>query len=132
MNKRDRELIAMLLGDARPSAALDRWLATQDGRRERAAYRQALGALHELYRDRPRGTIYYTSLRTPIGRVLVAATDAGLVRVSFRCSETAFVTELRRRLAADVVRSPARTAEIVHQLRAYFAGERGRLHGRVE
>ncbi len=132
MTKRDEELIAMLLGDTRPSAALERWLTTGDGRRERAAYRQALGALDELYRDRPRPTVYYTSVRTPIGRVLVAATEAGLVRVSFRRSEAAFAAELRARLDADVVRSPARTAEIVHQLRAYFAGERRRFDVQVD
>jgi len=40
--------------------------------------------------------------------------------------------ELRRRLGAEVVRSPARTADIVHQLRAYFAGERRTFDVRVD
>ena len=127
MKKHD-DLIAMLLGDARPSPALERWLETDEGRHELAAYREALGGLARLYgEDRigtPPRTVYYCSLPTPIGRVLVGATDAGLVRVSFRQSEVSFVAELRERLGADPVRSAAKTADIVRQLRAYFAGER--------
>src|SRR5262249_58844699 len=73
---------------------------------------------------RPRPLVYGCSLPSRIGRVLVAASDTGLVRVGFRRSEASFVDELRRTLGAEPVRSPARTAEIVHQLRAYFAGER--------
>jgi len=127
MKKHD-DLIAMLLGDARPSPALERWLETDEGQHELAAYRDALGGLTRLYGEHRIGasprTVYYCSLPTPIGRVLVGATDAGLVRVSFRQSESSFVAELRERLAADPVRSAAKTADIVRQLRAYFAGER--------
>ena len=130
----DDELIALLLGDRRRSAALGRWLGTLEGRRELAAYRRTLEALAALYGDAaaaPRRTIYYCALPTPIGRVFVAAGEAGLVRLSFRQSEASFVAELRR-LGADVVRSPARTADIVHQLRAYFAGERRRFDVRLD
>src|SRR5712664_2802902 len=67
-------------------------------------------------RPAPRRTVYYCAIPAPIGRLFVAASDAGLVRVSFRQSEASFVAELRARLAADVVRSPARTADIVHKL----------------
>ena len=131
----DDELIALLLGDRRRSAALGRWLGTLEGRRELAAYRRTLEALEALYGDAaaaPRRTIYYCALPTPIGRVFVAAGEAGLVRLSFRQSEASFVAELGRRLGADVVRSPARTADIVHQLRAYFAGERRRFDVRLD
>ena len=130
----DDELIALLLGDRRRSAALGRWLGTLEGRRELAAYRRTLEALAALYGDAaaaPRRTIYYCALPTPIGRVFVAAGEAGLVRLSFRQSEASFVAELRR-LGADVVRSPARTADIVHQLRAYFAGERRSFDVRLD
>ena len=130
----DDELIALLLGDRRRSAALGRWLGTLEGRRELAAYRRTLEALEALYGDAaaaPRRTIYYCALPTPIGRVCVAAGEAGLVRLSFRQSEASFVAELRR-LGADVVRSPARTADIVHQLRAYFAGERRSFDVRLD
>ena len=134
MTRHDDELIALLLGDRRRSAALGRWLGTLEGRRELAAYRRTLGALEGLYGDAgdARHTIYYCALPTPIGRVFVAAGEAGLVRLSFRQSEASFVAELRRRLGADVVRSPARTADIVHQLRAYFAGERRSFDVRLD
>ena len=135
MTRHDDELIALLLGDRRRSAALGRWLGTLEGRRELAAYRRTLEALEALYGDAaaaPRRTIYYCALPTPIGRVFVAAGEAGLVRLSFRQSEASFVAELRRRLGADVVRSPARTADIVHQLRAYFAGERRTFDVRLD
>src|SRR5262249_56691471 len=81
---------------------------------------------------RPRPTAYYCAISSPVGRVLVAATEAGLVRVAFRCSEASFVSELRERHAFDVLPSPTRTARIVHQLRAYFAGERRRFEIEID
>src|SRR5207245_1376083 len=135
MTRHDDELIALLLGDRRRSPALARWLGTLEGRRELRAYRRTLDALQQMYGDAgaaPRRIIYYCAIPTPIGRVFVAATEAGLVRVSFRQSEASFVAELRQRLGHDVVRSPARTADIVHQLRAYFAGARRRFDVRLD
>ena len=133
MTRRERELIAAVLGDCPPSPELKRWLATDEGRREFAAHRRALGALRELYGGRavaspsPAKPIHYTSLAAPIGRVLVAVGDAGLVRVGFRQSEAAFVSEIQRQLGVKPVRSTAETARVVSQLRAYFAGRRRRF-----
>lgn len=133
MKRRDVELIAAVLGDCRPGPKLARWLATEEGRRELAAHRRALAALRELYgpgaveRARASAAVHYTSLAAPIGRVLVAVGDAGLVRVSFRQSESAFVAELEGQLGMRAVRSPSETAEVVEQLRAYFAGRRRRF-----
>ena len=133
MTTHDDELIAMLLGDRRRSPELARWLGTRQGRNELAAYRRTLEALERLYGGAtPRRTVYYCAVPAPIGRVLVAASDAGLVRVSFRRSEGSFVHDLRQQHDADVVRSPAHTADIVHQLRAYFAGERRRFDVRLD
>jgi methylated-DNA-[protein]-cysteine S-methyltransferase len=132
MTRRERDLIAAVLGDRPPSPELKRWLATDEGRREFAAHRRALGALRELYGgravERPAAKpIHYTSLAAPIGRVLVAVGDAGLVRVRFRQSEAAFASELERELGVKPVRSAAQTADVVSQLRAYFAGRRRRF-----
>ena len=133
MTKHDERVIALLLGDAPPSPTLARWLAGASGRRELAAYGRVLAALDRLYgRPTVRPMVHYCAIPSPIGRVFVAATAAGLVRVSFRQSEAAFVTELRRRLGVRPVRSRARTAEIVHQLRAYFAGERRAFDVRLD
>jgi methylated-DNA-[protein]-cysteine S-methyltransferase len=131
LTRSDDQIIAMLLGDAPASPALNAWLRSPAGRHELAAYRRALGAFTRIYgairAPRPRPTAYYCAISSPIGRVLVAATEAGVVRVSFRRSEASFVSELRERLALEVLPSPTRTARIVHQLRAYFAGERRRF-----
>ena len=133
MKRRDTELIAAVLGDRRPGPELARWLATVEGRRELVAHRRALSALRELYGARtlapgqPAAAVHWTSLAAPIGRVLVAVGHAGLVRVRFRQSEAAFVAELERELGVRAVRSPAETADVVRQLRAYFAGRRRRF-----
>jgi methylated-DNA-[protein]-cysteine S-methyltransferase len=135
MTKHDDELIALLLGDRRRSPALARWLGTLEGRRELNAYRRTLTLLDRLHGDAratARRTVHYCALATPIGRVFVAASEAGLVRLSFRLSEASFVAELRARLGAEVVRSATRTAEIVHQLRGYFAGERRTFDMRLD
>ncbi len=128
MLKRDEELIAIALGDAQPSQQMKRRLSTGEGRRELESYRRTLGMLNTLYADvsvvKPKRVVYFTSMRTPVGRVLVAATEAGLVRVSFDASEAAFVAELRRRLKTDAVKSAEKMAGIVSQLEAYFAGKR--------
>ena len=128
MTKLDDELIATVLGDRPPSPALEHWLATGAGRRELAAYRRVLERLDMLHGEVPASasTAYMTHLATPVGRLLVAATDAGLVRVVFRQSEAAFTRALRD-LGLTVTRSPARTHDVVRQLRAYFAGRRRRF-----
>jgi methylated-DNA-[protein]-cysteine S-methyltransferase len=129
----DDALIAMLIDGVPPAREVTRWLRTEAGRRRLAGYRHVLGDLGRLYGAlRPRTIVYWCSLPSPVGRVLVAASDAGLVRVGFRRTEASFVDQLRRTLDAEPVRSPARTAEIVHQLRAYFAGERRAFDLRID
>ena len=126
MNVRVSELIAMLLGDAPPSRELRQWLQTEEGRKMHGAYERTLNGLQQLYgtiEGSQRAAVYYDSLETPIGRVLVATTDAGLVRVSFRRSEATFAAELRERLG-HAVKSPAMTKAVVLQLSDYFAGKR--------
>ncbi len=124
MTRHEDALIATLLGDAARSRALARWLETVEGRCALVTYRRALDALGALHGDvQPRRVLYWHAISAPIGRVLVAVGDAGLVRVSFRRSEASFVAELRQ-LGADAVRSPAKTADVMRQLGGYFAGGR--------
>jgi methylated-DNA-[protein]-cysteine S-methyltransferase len=121
MTRDDDTLVAMLLGDAPASPPFRRVLAGDRGRRSR----RALAALDTLYGDvRVRPVVYWNWLDAPIGRVLVAVSDAGVVRVGFRRSAASFAAGLTQQLDAEVVRSPVRTADVVRQLRAYFAGER--------
>lgn len=124
MNKRETELIAVVLGDAKPSAALKSWLQTEEGQRELEAYRQTLGAVDRLYGSvaEVEARVYYASLATPVGKLFVAVTDRGLVCVSYEKNEMAFVKQLRH-LKMTAVKSVEKLAAVQAQFRAYFAGE---------
>ena len=73
-------LIAMLLGDAPASPALERWLATDAGRRELAAYRRTLAALERVVGSPTTSgrQVYYCAVGSPIGRLFVAASDSSV------------------------------------------------------
>ena len=125
---RDDELIAFALGDADASPQTRRWLNTDEGRRGLDSYHRVLNMLDTLYghvsTQTPRRVVYYAPVRTPLGRLLVAATERGLVRIGFDRSEASFVTGLREQLKAEVIESEEKVADIAAQLEAYFAGER--------
>ena len=125
---RDDELIAFALGDADASPQTRRWLNTDEGRRGLDSYHRVLNMLDTLYghvsTQTPRRVVYYAPVRTPVGRLFVAATERGLVRIGFDRSEASFVTGLREQLKAEVIESEEKVADIAAQLEAYFAGER--------
>ena len=127
--KKEEELIGALLGDGERSAELDAWLETPAGRQAHAAYGRALAALDLALGDvpaaEPRGAVYYTTMQSPVGPLLLAATERGLVRVAFGGSADALRAELaRRRVARPLVRSDDALAEPARQLEEYFAGRR--------
>jgi methylated-DNA-[protein]-cysteine S-methyltransferase len=69
--------------------------------------------------------VAYATTDTPIGPLLVAATDAGLVRVAFdREDDDAILEDLATRIAPRVVRSPTRLDEVRRELDEYFEGRR--------
>jgi methylated-DNA-[protein]-cysteine S-methyltransferase len=128
----DDALIAYALGDAPATPALRRWLATAEGARELARSKKALRALDRWGEATGRHTpeapaLYYGRLATPLGPVLAAVSDRGLVGVSFEPEADAFGAALRRRHRATVVRSEARLAPVRRQLREYLAGRRRRF-----
>lgn len=231
------ELIVIVLGDAKPSAEMERWLQTDEGQRELAAYRRILHAVDHLYGDAKLGertvksvakahrrsihipehmlesvqrwmhtrdklmheldhfpndeevamemglleksdmiairtawstnqpldkslerilrdatsevrrissigygsmpvsqqhfsdlaeNVVYASLSTPVGRLFVAATRDGLVKISFGNNETAFVESLGR-LKGNITKSAEKLAGVSAQLMAYFEGKRDRF-----
>lgn len=69
--------------------------------------------------------VAYRTLDTPIGPLLLAVTDAGLVRVAFESEDHDLVLE---QLASDVspriLRAPARLDDTARQIDEYFAGTR--------
>jgi len=72
-------------------------------------------------------TVAWTVLDSPIGPLLLAASEQGLVEVVFHADEptaAAALDRLARRLGATVREDPAapHLAEAIRQLRAYFSG----------
>jgi methylated-DNA-[protein]-cysteine S-methyltransferase len=69
--------------------------------------------------------IAYGWVDTPVGRMLVAATDAGLLRLGFE-SERAEVTlaELARKVSPRILQDDGRLEKIRRQLGEYFEGRR--------
>ena len=72
--------------------------------------------------------VAYGSMDSPVGELLVAVTDRGLVRVAF-ASEPGdeVLEELAARVSPRVLRLPARTDAARRELDEYFAGERRRF-----
>lgn len=67
----------------------------------------------------------YTTLDTPIGTLLLAATDQGLVRVAFdRENHDTVLEQLADKISPRILHSPARLEAAVRQLGEYFAGHR--------
>jgi methylated-DNA-[protein]-cysteine S-methyltransferase len=86
----------------------------------RAAERAAARASDEGLAD-----VTYTTVDSPIGLLLVAATDRGLVRVSFRKERHDDVlNDLVVRISPRVLEAPAQLEEVRRELEQYFEGER--------
>ncbi len=93
---------------------------------EATEFRFLEGALRDCCAE---GTVRWHAFLTPFGRMYVAATDRGLVRLSWQQPEDDdFVEWLQEALPGrPVVRDPEGLAEVERQLREYFAGERDRF-----
>jgi methylated-DNA-[protein]-cysteine S-methyltransferase len=69
--------------------------------------------------------VAYTTVDSPVGSLLLAATPAGLVRVAFDIEGHDGVLEtLSHRLSPRVLRSPRRLDAVARELEEYFAGRR--------
>jgi methylated-DNA-[protein]-cysteine S-methyltransferase len=67
----------------------------------------------------------YDRLDSPLGRLLIAATPVGVVRVGFESeSEERFLDEIARRVSARVLRAPRLVDDARRQLAEYFDGRR--------
>ena len=72
--------------------------------------------------------VAYAETDTPVGRLLVAATPRGLVRVSFRGEPADQVlAELSERISPRVLLVPAKLDEVRRELDQYFEGRRRRF-----
>ena len=69
--------------------------------------------------------VAYATVATPIGTLLLATTDRGLVRVAFELEDHDRVLEtLAGRIGARILRSPRRLAAATREIDEYFAGRR--------
>ena len=66
------------------------------------------------------------TLASPVGDLLLAATPAGLVRVSFFAPDEA-LAELAARVSPRILEAPARLDGVRRQLEEYFEGRRRRF-----
>ncbi|MEP6816068.1 MAG: methylated-DNA--[protein]-cysteine S-methyltransferase [Marmoricola sp.] len=69
--------------------------------------------------------VAYCTLDTPVGSMLLAATEQGLVRVAFDCEDHDSVLQgLAERISPRVLRARARLDLVAHQIDEYFVGTR--------
>ena len=69
--------------------------------------------------------VAYRTLDTPVGTLLLAATEQGLVRVAYASSgHDAALEELANRVSPRVLRAPARLDLAAQEMDEYFAGRR--------
>lgn len=69
--------------------------------------------------------VAYRTLDTPIGPLLLAATEQGLVRVAFAVQDfDAVLTTLADRVSPRILRAPARLDDASRQLDEYLTGRR--------
>jgi len=72
--------------------------------------------------------VAYRHVDSPLGRLLLAATPVGLVRVAFAIEdEEQVLALLADRISPRVLPAPARLDEAARQLEEYFAGRRRRF-----
>jgi methylated-DNA-[protein]-cysteine S-methyltransferase len=69
--------------------------------------------------------VAYRTVDSPVGTLLLAATDYGLVRVAYQREDHDHVLQgLSELISPRVLRAPRRLDQVARQLAEYFAGER--------
>jgi methylated-DNA-[protein]-cysteine S-methyltransferase len=69
--------------------------------------------------------VAYRTVDSPLGTLLLAATDQGLVRVAYHREDHDQVLQaLSRHISPRILRAPRRLDQVARQLAEYFAGER--------
>ncbi len=99
-----------------PAALLD----TDDASLTRLRFRLAVEAEAEGLLD-----IAYRTVDSPVGSLLLAASEAGLLKVAFEVQDhDAVLATLAAKVSPRILRAPARLDAVVRQLDEYFAGSR--------
>ena len=72
----------------------------------------------------PDTDVAYITMQSPIGELLLASTEIGLVRVAFQWADHDPLQELADAISPRILRSPKRLRQVAQQLDAYFDGTR--------
>jgi methylated-DNA-[protein]-cysteine S-methyltransferase len=92
---------------------------------ERSALERLQATIVRRAQDEDLLDVAYRDLDTPLGRLLLAATPAGLVRVAFPVEDQDAVLDmLATRVSPRVLHAPARLDLVASELDEYFAGRR--------
>jgi methylated-DNA-[protein]-cysteine S-methyltransferase len=92
---------------------------------ERSALDQLRAAIVRRAQEQDLLDVAYRDLDTPLGRLLLAATPAGVVRVAFPVEDPdAVLDTLAARVSPRILRAPARLDLVARELDEYFAGRR--------
>lgn len=86
-----------------------------------------LARLHERLESRATATdapdVHYRTVDSPVGTLLIAATETGVARVAFeREGEDAVLQSLADRIGPRILRTPGRLDDAARWFDAYFAG----------
>jgi methylated-DNA-[protein]-cysteine S-methyltransferase len=92
----------------------------------------AMARLHERLADQAQREgildVAYRTLDTPVGRLLLATTERGLVRIAYAVQDhDAVLRQLADSVSPRILSSPGRLDEAGRQLEEYFAGRRTRF-----
>ena len=91
-----------------------------------------LSAVHNATPNATATTVRYTSLRSAVGTLYIAATARGISNLGMGRTERAFGREIARQHRAAVVRDDAGLAPLRRALQAYLNGERRRFDARLD
>ena len=76
--------------------------------------------------------VAYRTVDSPVGPLLVAATDVGLVRVAFTVEgHDDVLQQLADRISPRILSAPGRLDAVAHELDEYFAGARTEFRRRT-
>lgn len=69
--------------------------------------------------------VAYRTLDSPVGSLLLAATERGLVRVAYACEDhDAVLATVAERISPRILRAPSRLDLVARELDEYFSGQR--------
>jgi len=78
--------------------------------------------------------VAYSHLDSPLGPLLLAATEAGLVRLAYleTADEAAVLEQLARRISPRILAAPRRLDAAARELEEYFGGRRRRFEVAID